>query len=99
MWFLVNSRHMLSTNNNTHENVMSMRNEQPTAQNEMWMEQIWNEGNLAPPVKASGMFGSVVAVVFQITFRAEMHTNDFFYFLKIIFDISTSKQFKTYMPY
>jgi hypothetical protein len=41
------------------------------------------------------MFGSVVAVVFQITFRAEMHTNDFFYFLKIIFDISTSKQFKT----
>ena len=82
MWFLVNSRHMLSTNNNTHENVMSMRNEQPTAQNEMWMEQIWNEGNLAPPVKASGMFGSVVEVVFQITFRAEMHTNDFFLFFK-----------------
>jgi hypothetical protein len=35
------------------------------------------------------MFGSVVAVAFQITFHAEMHANDFFYFLKIIFDIST----------
>ena len=85
MWFLVNSRHMLSTNNNTHENVMSMRNEQPTAQNEMWMEQIWNEGNLAPPVKASGMFGSVVAVVFQIIFCAEMHANDVFLFFKNYF--------------
>jgi len=42
------------------------------------------------------MFGSVVAVVFQITFRAEMHANDFFYLLKIIFDISTSKRSKTY---
>jgi hypothetical protein len=31
------------------------------------------------------MFGSVVAVPFQITFRVEMHVNDvFFYFLKII---------------
>jgi hypothetical protein len=28
------------------------------------------------------MFGSVVAVVFQITFRAEMHANDVFSFLK-----------------
>jgi hypothetical protein len=28
------------------------------------------------------MFGSVVAVVFQITFRAEMHANDVFLFLK-----------------
>jgi hypothetical protein len=37
------------------------------------------------------MFGSVVVVVFQIIFHAEMHVNDFFYFLKIIFDISTSK--------
>jgi hypothetical protein len=26
------------------------------------------------------VFGSVVAVAFQITFRAEMHANDFFYF-------------------
>jgi hypothetical protein len=25
------------------------------------------------------MFGSVVAVAFQITFRAEMHANDFFF--------------------
>jgi len=28
------------------------------------------------------MFGSVVAVAFQITFHVEMHANDFFYFLK-----------------
>jgi hypothetical protein len=28
------------------------------------------------------MFGSVVAVVFQITFRAEMHANDVFSFFK-----------------
>ena len=40
------------------------------------------------------LFGSVVAVAFQITFRAKMHQNDFFYFLKIIFDISTSKWFE-----
>jgi hypothetical protein len=37
------------------------------------------------------LFGSVVAVAFQTTFRAKMHQNDFFYFLKIIFYISTSK--------
>jgi len=37
------------------------------------------------------LFGSVVAVAFQIAFRAKMHANNFFYFLKIIFDISTSK--------
>jgi hypothetical protein len=37
------------------------------------------------------VFGSVVAGAFQINFRAKMHVNDFFYFLKIIFDISTSK--------
>jgi hypothetical protein len=42
------------------------------------------------------MFGSVVVDAFQITFRAEMLANDFFYFLKIIFDISTSKRSKTY---
>jgi len=28
------------------------------------------------------MFGSVVAVAFQITFRAEMHANDVFSFFK-----------------
>jgi len=39
---------------------------------------------------------SVVAIAFQSAFRAEMHQNDFFYFLKIIFEISTSKQFKIY---
>jgi len=38
----------------------------------------------------------MVAVVFQSTFRVEMHQNDFFYFLKIIFEISTSKLSKTY---
>jgi hypothetical protein len=26
----------------------------------------------------SGLFGSVVAVAFQIAFRAKMHVNDFF---------------------
>jgi hypothetical protein len=45
------------------------------------------------------VFGSVVAGAFQITFRAEIHANDFFHFLKIIFDISTSKQSKKYKPH
>jgi hypothetical protein len=36
------------------------------------------------------VFGSVVAVAFQ-SFHAKIHANDFFYFLKIIFDIITSK--------
>jgi len=31
------------------------------------------------------MFGSVVAVTFQITFRAEMHVNDIFLFFKNYF--------------
>ena len=35
--------------------------------------------------------GSAVAVVFQSVFCAEIHPNNIFYFLKIIFDISTSK--------
>jgi hypothetical protein len=41
----------------------------------------------------------MVAVTFQITFHAEMHANDVFLFLKIIFDISTSKRSKTYKSY
>jgi hypothetical protein len=45
------------------------------------------------------VFGSVVAGAFQIAFRVEMHANDFFYFLKIIFDISTSKRSKKYKPH
>jgi hypothetical protein len=45
------------------------------------------------------LFSSVVAVTFQIIFRAEIHVNDFFYFLKIIFDISTPKQSKRYKPH
>jgi len=50
-------------------------------------------------VSNGSLFGSVIAVAFQITFRAEIHANDFFYFLKIIFDISTSKRFKKYKPH
>jgi len=45
------------------------------------------------------VFGSVVAVAFQIAFHAEIHTNDVFYFLKIIFNISTSKRSKKYKPH
>jgi len=38
------------------------------------------------------MFGeSVVPVAFQSVFYLKMHQNIFFYFLKIIFDISVSK--------
>jgi hypothetical protein len=37
------------------------------------------------------MFGSVVAGVFQITFRAKIHVNDVFLFFKIIFNSSTLK--------
>jgi len=40
------------------------------------------------------VFGSIVAVIFQIIFRVKIHANDFFYFLKIIFDISKSKLFE-----
>jgi hypothetical protein len=45
------------------------------------------------------MFDSMVTGAFQITFRAKMHANDFFYFLKIIFNISTSKRSKSYKLY
>jgi hypothetical protein len=45
------------------------------------------------------LFGSVVVIAFQITFRAEIHVNDFFYFLKIIFHINTSKRSKKYKPH
>jgi len=41
----------------------------------------------------------MIVVAFQIAFHAEIHVNDFFYFLKIIFDISTSKRFKKYKPH
>ena len=37
----------------------------------------------------------VVAVAIQSVFRLKMHQNDiFFYFLKVIFEISTSKRFE-----
>jgi hypothetical protein len=39
---------------------------------------------------------SAVAVAFQSVFRVKIHQNDIFLFLKIIFEISISKQFKTY---
>jgi len=63
--------------------------------------------NLAPPVMKFEHcivsfledVSSVVVVAFQIAFRVEIHANDFFYFLKIIFDISTSKWSKKYKPY
>jgi len=45
------------------------------------------------------VFDSMIASAFQITFRVKMHVNDVFYFLKIIFDINTSKRSKTYKPY
>jgi len=35
-------------------------------------------------------------VVFQSVFCTEMHQTDFFYFLKIIFEISVSKRSKSY---
>jgi len=38
-----------------------------------------------------GLFSSVIVVIFQSIFRAKMHQNKFFYFLKIIFKISASK--------
>ena len=39
---------------------------------------------------------SAVAVAFQSVFYVEIHQNNIFLFLKIIFKISISKQFKTY---
>jgi hypothetical protein len=36
-------------------------------------------------VKRLGLFGSVVAVAFQIAFRAKMHANDVFLFFKNYF--------------
>jgi hypothetical protein len=42
------------------------------------------------------ILGSVASVAFQISFCAEIHVNNFFYFLKIIFDIKKSKTFKLY---
>jgi type IV secretory pathway VirB3-like protein len=54
----------------------------------IWMKSLWVR-----------VIGSVVDVAFQIIFCVEMHVNNFFYFLKIIFDISTSKRSKTYKPY
>jgi len=49
--------------------------------------------------ETKSVFDSVVAGAFEITFRAKMHANNVFHFLKIIFDISTSKRSKTYKSY
>jgi hypothetical protein len=35
------------------------------------------------------MIDNMIVIAFQIIFCAEIHVNDFFYFLKIIFDINT----------
>jgi hypothetical protein len=51
-------------------------------------------GNKISPILVV-LFRSMVAVVFQNAFRAEMHQNDVF-FKKIIFKISASKLFKTH---
>jgi len=59
------------------------------------MKLFWDRFGLPP----KSVFGSVVAGTFQITFRAKIHVNDVFYFLKIIFDINTSKRSKTYKLY
>jgi len=40
------------------------------------------------------MFGSMVTFISQSVFRSEIHENNIFYFLKIIFNTSTSKRFK-----
>jgi len=45
------------------------------------------------------VFGSMVMVTFQIAFRVEKYANNVFYFLKIIFDISTSKRSKKNKPH
>ena len=45
------------------------------------------------------MFGIVVEVAFQITFRAEMYANNVFIFLKNYFDIRTLKRSKIYKLY
>jgi hypothetical protein len=48
----------------------------------------------------TSMFGSMVVIAFQITFHAKIHVSDvFLFFKKIIFNISTSKRFKTYKTY
>ena len=45
------------------------------------------------------MFDSVVAVVFQITFRAEMHANDVFFFFKKLFLTSTHQNDSKYIKF
>jgi hypothetical protein len=40
------------------------------------------------------VFESVVSIAFQSVFHLQMHQNNFFYFLKIIFNIIASKQSK-----
>ena len=57
----------------------------------------WNDRSFTRSSK--GLFGSAIAVAFQSVYRAEIHQNDVFYFLKIIFEISTSKWSKNTKTY
>jgi hypothetical protein len=45
------------------------------------------------------MFGSVVIVAFQITFRAEMHANDFFFFFLKLFLTSAYQNYPKHIKY
>jgi hypothetical protein len=57
----------------------------------MKMMNVWTHACIACKGIKS-VFGSIVADAFQIIFGVKIHANNiFFYFFKIIFDISTSK--------
>ena len=58
-----------------------------------------NKIKLFESIEILSMFRSVISVVFQIIFCAEIHANNVFYFLKIIFDINISKRLKIYKLY
>jgi hypothetical protein len=45
------------------------------------------------------MFDSVIAVAFQITFRAEMHANDVFFFKKKLFLTSAHQNDLKYIKF
>jgi hypothetical protein len=48
-----------------------------------------NKKNPMDTIEMKSVFSSVIVDIFQIVFHAEIYVNDFFYFLKIIFDIKT----------
>ena len=45
-------------------------------------------------IRLDSVFESVIVIVFKSVFHLEKYVNNFFYFLKIIFEISTSKWFE-----